>query len=302
MIFALYHIPITTTRIWGTNNCWSLFQCCAACDCIMHISVCTSLVFAICLQLYATSSLVTKRRLCVQYKKENYLLMNEYITESHVDTEDKCMVHCVRHNTCMAFNYHILNKTCFLLPDGLHCLQPRSNNTSYLFVQLQPCKLQPVWLSLRPPDHNWHWIETSDPSYTAGTVKSTGVFSRYVARSLYQGRYLLGWWRDDAHAFRLADPFTQQAIKCPKGEFLVFPVSSSYVWTPYTAGDVLPDNALPVSQTTDGSPLYTVSYLYNPSIGTDRIFGFYNHHTRSTYVPLGSMIHPTKVNILCVID
>ena len=210
------------------------------------------------------------------------------------------MTSCVRHDPCMAFNHHVLNKTCILLPD-VKCMEPRSfNDSSYLFVQLEACRQQPSWLSVRPLDHSWKWISTEDPSNNADIIWLQSVFTRYVSRTLYRGQYLPGWWSTKGRGFlfRAVDPATQQVTKCPHGEFLAFSDSSSYTWTPYATGDPLPSCALALSQLSDGTSLYIVRYQY-PDEKIQRISGFYNHVTKSSYCVYTDVLKPSAVFILC---
>ena len=244
--------------------------------------------------------LTTKRRLCVEYKKENYLAKSEHITTVHADTEGKCIASCVRRHPCMAFNYHIINKTCILMPE-VKCMTPSSlNNPGYLFVHLQACKLQPVWFSVRPADHGWHWVTTDDPGKNVDIINVPGTIKSYVSRTLYRGYYLPGWCFSDKNTFRAVDPTIPKMTRCPYGEFLAFSDSSSYQWIPYTAGDPLPDCALAVSQLPNGTPLYAAKCHCIDKEGTPRkISGFYSHVAKSTYFVWGGVLNSTSVDILC---
>ena len=165
-------------------------------------------VITILLLLTPVRGLVTKMRLCVEYKKENHLAKGEYITTSHANTEHKCMIKCMRHYPCMAFNNHAVNKTCILMPE-LWCMSPSSlNDTRYLLVQLNPCKQQPVFISIRPEERGWSWVTTDDPSNNADILKLPGFNNRDISRTLYHGYYLPGFWRGDGEGFRAVDPVT----------------------------------------------------------------------------------------------
>ena len=156
-----------------------------------------------------------------------------------------CMTSCVRRDPCMAFNYHVLNKTCMLMPE-VKCMDPSlRNNSWYLFVHLQTCRQEPIWLSVRPVDQNWYWVITTDPSKNADIIHFLARITRYVSRTLYRGHYLPGWWSTRGKfRFRAVDPATQQVIRCTHGEFLVFSDASSCLWIPYTTEDPLPSCAL----------------------------------------------------------
>ena len=255
---------------------------------------CASWFITIYLLLSPANCSVTKRRLCIKYKKENFLADSRYIIiESRAETENMCMISCMRRDPCMAFNYHVIYKTCILMPQ-FKCMAPSSlNNTSYLFVCLQSCKLQPVWFSVRPEESNWQWVAIKDPRKNANVIKIPGPNARYVSRTLYQGYYLPGWWLPIGGPFRTVDPVSSTVTRCRYGEFLAFADASSYCWVPYTAGASLPDCALPISELPDGTPLYIVRH------GFDTISGFYNHLTQSTYFVYWGVVNPKAVDILC---
>ena len=244
----------------------------------------------------------TKRRLCVEYKKENYLEKHEHITKLHADTAAKCMASCVRRYPCMAFNYHIMNKTCILMPE-VKCMTPNSlNDSGYLFVHLQPCQLQPVWFSVLPANHAWYWVTTDDLGKHPDIINVAHSTTRYVSRTLYRGYYLIGWRRYENTIFKTIDPATPK-VKCPYGELLAFSDSSSYRWIPYIPGNSLPDRALPVSQLPNGTSLYVVSYRFINAKGIQqRISGFYSHEAKFTYFVWVRAANPAFIHILCGTD
>ena len=260
---------------------------------IMKIAECSSWC-VILLLLKTANCTVTKRHLCVQFKKENYFVQVQHIENLHADTEHKCMVNCVRRYPCMAFNYHVLNKTCILMPE-LGCMTPIPPFSSrYLLVHLQPCKLQPPWRSVPPPESIWHWVITDDPNNNTHTVM---VQHYFVSRTLYQGYYLLGWWFSDGWDFRAVEPVTYQVTYCTHGEFLTFSDPSSYEWIPYNAGDMLPNDALSISRLPDGTPLYLVTFE-SVELG-NTVSGYYNHLTKMAHLVHYGAISPLVVNILC---
>ena len=235
------------------------------------------------------------------------MVQTSYIKESYAENESKCMASCVRLEGCWAFNYHVTNKTCILM-QKVDCMATSSPNSSgYLFVHLQSCMMQPVQFSVRPADLGWHWITVDDASKVNGYIpEMPSDTARYVSRILYRGCYLIGWWslKGRGSLFRAVDPVTRQMIRCPIGEFLVFPNNSSYVWAPYTPGEPLPYLALPLSQLPDGVIFYLVRYwLMNVKGNIERISGCYNHGTKSThFVNSGVASYTTKIDILCGID
>ena len=264
---------------------------------------CTSWVITLFLLQCPGNCLTTKRRLCVEYKIENYMEESDHIAKVHADTEGKCMASCVRRDPCMAFNYHRIDKTCILMPE-VKCMAPSSRNNSwYLFVLLQTCQLRPVWFSVRLADRSWRWVITDDPGNNADIINVPGSTTRYVSRILYRGYYLPGWWNNDSNAFRAVDLHIPGVTKCPYGEFLAFSDSSSYQWIPYIAGDSLPDCVLPVSQLPNGTSLYTVVYHFMDGNGIQqKISGFYSNEAKLTYFVFGRVLNPAPVYILCGTD
>ena len=272
------------------------FQCRSHSVSIMKIQECASWVFTIFLLLNPVRSLTTKRRLCVEYKKYKYLSNTNQITTLSAESEERCLVSCVRRYPCVAFNYHSISKTCILLPE-VTCMTPSSHYDNWnLFVHLHPCKQRPVWISLRPAERSWHWVTIDDPSNTSDVVKLPNSPDRYVSRTLYQGYYLPGWWPGASNKpFRAVYPAPPKVTMCPFGELLAFADSSFYWWTSYTAGDVLPECALPLSQLPNGTPLYIVKYGFRKS----NISGLYDHLLATTYFVNSIVRNPTAVDILC---
>ena len=178
-----------TSRNFCTRVYSFYYQCPEYCGWTMKMHGLVSWVLLFCL-LNPAHFLLTKRRLCVEYKKEHYLINTTYIATLHTETENNCMTSCVRHDPCMAFNYHLVQKKCILMPQ-VQCMAPNSFNSSwYLFVHLQSCKRQQVWFSVRPADGNWHWITTDDPSNNTDILHVDGV--RYVSSILYRGNRVGG--------------------------------------------------------------------------------------------------------------
>ena len=240
---------------------------------------------------------VTKRRGCVEYRKENYFVATGHLEEIYTATERQCMKNCMWHRPCTAFNYHAVNKLCILLP-GLECMTPNPENSSgYVFVHLTTCKFQPVYTSVRPADRNWYWSTTDNLGENTGFVVLPGGLTRWVSRVLYRGYYLPGWWGEDGYGFRAVDPVSAQVVRCLVGELLAFPNDFFHQWNPYAAGNPLPECALPISQLPDGTPLYIVRHEHGNS--AQRMSGFYNHVTKSTYFVVNRVISPVAVDILC---
>ena len=100
------------------------------------------------------------------------------------------------------------------------------------------------------------------------------------------------------NGFRAVDPVNTEVVRCQDGEFLSFHNSSLFQWNPDVPGDALSDCALLMSQLLDRTVLYIMrhKYLY-PQV--QRISGFYNHITKSTYFVKNGLANPMGVDILC---
>ena len=123
-----------------------------------------------------------EEKICVEYRKYNYCVGRGQLKEMHAETEHRCMIKCVRHHPCMAFNYHAINKTCVLLPE-VECIPPSPDNGSgyvYVFVHLTACNFQSVYTSVRPADRNWYWSISDNPSDNTDVILLPGTTTRYV--------------------------------------------------------------------------------------------------------------------------
>ena len=101
---------------------------------------------------YATSELssISKRCLCLSYRTAStwgdYTILHSTVAHR----EHWCMIKCIHHPHCWAFNF-LYDGTCELLPTLGDCEEPRSQPNS-TFVHLSTCKGRtPVEL----PPRNW---------------------------------------------------------------------------------------------------------------------------------------------------
>ena len=78
--------------------------------------------------------LTTKRRLCLEFRKENDFI-GEHLELKRTETENQCMISCAFYHSCMAFNYHVVNQTCILLPE-VECmpLAPALGMCSFIYL------------------------------------------------------------------------------------------------------------------------------------------------------------------------
>ena len=135
--------------------------------------------------VYASSVIsdMSKRRLCLSYQMEatrgDYTILHSTVVRG----EHWCMIKCIRHPHCWAFNF-LYDGTCELLPTRGDCKEPRSQPNS-TFVHLSKCDGEtPVELSPR----NWTanacltWLpHNKDLPCPPGVLKSS---SRHYCLSL----------------------------------------------------------------------------------------------------------------------
>ena len=245
--------------------------------------------------VYASSVIsdISKRRLCLSYRRESTRGDYTILHSTVVRGEHWCMIKCIRHPHCWAFNF-LYDGTCELLPTLGACKEPRSQPNSTL-VHLSKCDGEtPVELSPR----NWTendcltWIpHIKDLPCPPGVLKSS---SRNYCLSLipWNGLYMPGWFQSPL-GFRLVTE-NQQTQRCPDGYLLISAVGCTFAWQHYTVGDPLPPNAVQISVWRDGTPLYSVQYH---TIGGYYI-GYYIPTTKKVYIMAWRVRSPIHVQML----
>ena len=259
----------------------------------------TVLLFAC--HIIRVDAVARKRRLCTDYEIQHYQSTDEPLQNyTHIGTRSLCMVQCVRHSDCWAFNYHPDSATCTLLP-AAGCMTLESQN-GYLYVHLSDCNMVTVKEIHRPPDGGWHWARTNSPASRNDLIQLPGQKIRYVSRVYYDGLYLLGWYQPTSDTpFRAVSPEDNEAVNCPPetGEFLAFNNTSDYRWQSYVAGDRLPNNAAVITYLRDGTPLYVVKKSFPGTPGYE-LTGFYDPVSEKNYFVNSGVVTPSAVKILLV--
>ena len=248
--------------------------------------------------VYAISviSSITKRRLCLSYRMESTRGGYAIFHSTTADGEHWCMIKCIRDPHCWAFNF-LYDGTCELLPTLDDCKEPRSHLNS-TFVHLSTCEGKtPVDLSPR----NWTenecltWIpHNKDFPCPPGVLMSSST-DYCLSLAPWYGLYMPGWFESPG-GFRLVTE-DRQTLRCPDGYLLKTAVGCTTTWQDYIVGDPVPPNAVQVSVSRDGTPLYCVEY--HPGIGTRGYYiGYYIQTIQKTYIMSGGVYSPTHVKML----
>ena len=165
------------------------------------------------------------------------------------------------------------------------------------YVGLKVCDREPPWVSFKPDQNNWQWMQFANPEADIATrtdlVKSGFA---YAVRLFHKGLYLPGYYRaGGGFKSRTVIPFVGDG-KCvctnAPAEFLVM---SNYTLMPFNAGDPVPSNAVLGGHWIDGSPLYVV---FGWTSATDHQPGFYNPNTETTYIYRSGLYTPSRVDIV----
>ena len=252
-------------------------------------------------QIIRANAVARKRRLCVDYEIQHYKSTDEPLQNyTYIRTRSLCMVQCVRHSDCWAFNHHPDSATCILLPaagcmtlDGQH---------GYLYIHLSDCHMLPVKEIHRHSDGGWRWVRTNSPASRNDLIKLPGQTIRYVSRVYHDGLYLPGWYHPAADTpFRAVSIEDNQVVKCPpeSGEFLAFNNTWDYRWQSFLAGDRLPNNAAAITYLRNGTPLYFVKKSFPGTPGYD-LTGFYDPVSEQNYFVNSGVMTASAVKILLV--
>ena len=245
--------------------------------------------------MYVTSvmSIISKRRLCLSYRMESSRGDHSIFHKSVAPGEHWCMMKCIRHPNCWAFNY-FQNGTCDLLPVLGDCDEPHSQAGS-IFGHLSTCKGE------MPMDLTRNWTLDACLTWTShnkdlpcpeGVLMATdGKFCLSLAP--YHGLYIPGWFKSPS--FRLIGE-NQKTMKCPAGYVVEIAAGCNATWQSYTVGDPVPPNAPQISVWRDGTPLYVVEYR-RPINGRYH-FGYYLPTVQRVYIMAGSVLSPVHVRMM----
>ena len=218
-----------------------------------------------------------KRKLCVQFQIENYTSDAPRIASIDKSTKWQCMGSCVRQPSCSAFHFRSADASCELLTT-LSCMKQNvTNGTTY--VRLTACSGKQPWGMTTPTQGKLKWLQP-------GEISSRKVFqitnSRQVARVLYEGTYLPGYFLNKKDEFQSSD-FNGKTIKCTTGiEIMTYSNEIEWAWVAFTPGETVPSSAVVGGFWQDGSPLYIVNIKL-----TEWKSGFYSAITGQYYTKFG---------------
>ena len=245
------------------------------------------------LMLKIDASIISKRRLCVEHVIPDYNSEDDPVTSLAVSSFHECFVYCVRRGDCTTFQYQ--NGTCELLPTPSECLVFKTDgNSGMTYVGLRVCDQQLPWVTFKPEEANWQWIQLTDPVTTTAfhpDLVKIGII--YAIRVFHKGLYLPGYWKATDGKSRTIIPFVANG-KCicsdAPTEFLLIP---GFTLATFNAGDPVPVNAVLGGHWIDGSPLYVI---FGDVSGTD-ISGYYNPNTKNSYIFKNVLLSPAVMKI-----
>ena len=163
----------------------------------------------------------------------------------------------------MAYNIWHQNGTCELVP-ALEACAETNEMEGCKFVSLGDCKGDVPWSVSRrnwtsgPPCLTWqrHFAYDGSGSCPSGTRKSPCGWA-CVSLIPSNGVYLPGWCAKNLPYHVIVEEQTQ---KCPGlGYILKVAPECNTDWQSYTVGNPIPPEAIQVSTTMDGTPLYLVA-------------------------------------------
>ena len=241
----------------------------------------------------STATALKKRRLCVDVEVENYRSNAPVLGIYSMLIKQMCFLRCMRDASCEAFHFRYQGGVCDLLPKPDSCLGQNITNGT-LYVELNTCGLYPPRKAFLPPSDTWRWV--SDVTDLTDTVALVSSGTRYVSRVFERGVYLPGWWLGDQYGFRALRPYNE-VTSCGSddkpGELLIFH-DGRYLWSPFTAGNPVPINAVMGGYWMDLSPLYIVKI----TVSGFMCAGYYSISLGQAFVECLGNHNPSSMDIL----
>ena len=246
-------------------------------------------------------AILMKRKMCVEYQIRNSRWNETILRVFYGKSEGECLLQCVSHPECVAYNTGHANGTCELvsLPLG-NCVETKETE-GFKFVSLSDCNGKVPWNVGRrnwtsdAPCLTWHLHYSYNfrgGGCPDGTLKDPRSWS--CASLLPQrGLYLPGWCAAQ-HSYRVVTEQHQRAL-CPgAGYILKVAPGCPTTWLSYTVGDPLPSGAVRVSTWKDGTPLYLVMVKH----GFNWYMGYLLSSVQRTFIITARMVSPRDVSIL----
>lgn len=246
---------------------------------------------------------VNKKKLCVEFRLQsshgNYSLLQQTATRE----EHACMLNCIKHPICMAYNYWATTGMCELLPPLPPCSETIHQPES-IFVHLAVCNAIPSWEVGR---FDWDLLgicrgklwynDTANWPDDSMLIITDGIHKRVLSASPYKGLYLPRWILKDEPEFRFATEKGDRK-KCANSYLFINAGHCEYEWLPFTAGEAVPETAVVGGMWMDGSPLYIIRQD-NVERGSGHV-GYYSPSTSLASIVAYVVHHPEHMNILIV--
>ena len=255
------------------------------------------LLILACVHMASVTCRTNKRRLCLSYRLGSSRADYGILDTTVASDEHRCMMNCVRHPDCWAFNF-INNGTCELLPTLGEC-EETLTQTESVFIHLSTCDGEnPQELMPRnwTTDECLMWIPHSIGSPCPPGVLKSSTNNNCFSLTPNYNLYMPGWFAPDL-GFRFVTE-DQRTKRCPEGYVVKVAPGCTVTWQGYSVGDPIPANATQVSVWRDGTPLYAVER--HISSGGGYFIGYYLPTVQTVYIMAGRVFNPTNVRILVV--
>ena len=211
-------------------------------------------------------SLTNKRKLCAEYiviGRQRQLTSLDLVTYINI-TEPECMMQCVRHPDCMAYNTWCHNGTCQLQTSGHPCDELVKQKSS-TFVKLRKCdrraslKVETLSWNTYPSCVIWDRFDSKQKCPDEYLRGPDGALC--IALVSIYGVYLPGWHQPNKN-LHVVDMHGRKRICSDDGYLLKVATGCTAKWSTFTIGDPIPKGAVAGGSWTDGSLMYIVAAPY----------------------------------------
>ena len=243
------------------------------------------------------STMIVKKRLCVEYQIQNSRWSGAILDIIHNVDGPQCLLKCVDNPKCMAYNLWRENGTCELVRKLKNCAETVEHN-GWTFVRLGSCLGRVPWAVGRfnssAETSCLVWERRDIVPRGGATCPVNALFSpntpdRCATVFPDKGLYLPGWYRDGT-LVRLVTGHGGAVICKGSGYMLAERLECPVMWQKYTAGDPIPNAAVPLGAWKDGTPLYLVR--------AGEYFGYYQPSVQTNFIHSGSTASPLEVDML----
>ena len=250
---------------------------------------CIFLISILCFIMGSNCGVIVKNKMCRLYEFNNYESNGTTIIKRlNGMTKPQCMLSCVGNNSCTAFHFRAKDGNCELLKTVKECMS-HDITMGTTFVQLAKCDGTAPWKVMSQRLEKLQW---KDPGDIGGReVVWAKIGQRYVARVLYKGIYLTGFFR--GKTLFVVD-MNGKLIRCSTlAQVLTCADPSDYSWSEYERGEPIPSSAVVGGYAQDGTPLYVANIKL-----TDWKPSYYNARTEKFYVNyMGSRVKKARILI-----